>query len=46
MEKAGVRDPDAVIDAVIGVAVPNLTGSIAAMRPNHPIAQSVLLGEV
>jgi len=46
VEKAGTTDPDAVIDAMIGVAVPNLTGGIAAMMPNHHITKPVLIGEI
>ncbi|MFQ3622063.1 MAG: urea ABC transporter substrate-binding protein [Acetobacteraceae bacterium] len=46
VQKAGTPDPDAVIDAMIGVAVPNLTGSIAAMMPNHHITKPVLIGEI
>src|SRR6187200_1892157 len=34
VEKAATTDPDAVIDALIGVAVPNLTGGFSAMMPN------------
>ncbi len=39
VEKAGTTDPDAVIDAMIGVAVPNLTGGLSAMMPNHHITK-------
>jgi urea transport system substrate-binding protein len=46
VEKAGTTDPDAVIDAMVGVAVPNLTGGIAAMMPNHHITKPVLIGEI
>jgi len=46
VEKAGTTDPDAVIDAVIGVAVPNLTGGIATMMPNHHITKPVYIGEI
>src|SRR5207253_1360832 len=35
VKKAGTTDPDAVIDAIVGVAVPNLTGGYSAMMPNH-----------
>ena len=44
--KAGTTDPDAVIDAMIGVAVPNLTGGLSAMMPNHHITKPVLIGEI
>jgi urea transport system substrate-binding protein len=46
VEKAGTTDPDAVIDAMIGVAVPNLTGGMSAMMPNHHITKPVLIGEI
>jgi len=46
VEKAGSTDPDAVIDAIIGVEVPNLTGGVAAMLPNHHITKPVLIGEI
>jgi urea transport system substrate-binding protein len=46
VEKAGTTDHDAVIDAMIGIAVPNLTGGFAAMMPNHHITKPVLIGEI
>ncbi len=46
VEKAGTTDPDKVIDAMIGVAVPNLTGGIATMMPNHHITKPVYIGEI
>ncbi len=46
VEKAGTTDADAVIDAMIGVVVPNLTGGYAAMMPNHHITKPVLIGEI
>jgi len=46
VEKAGTFDTDAVIDAMIGVAVPNLTGGIATMMPNHHITKPVYIGEI
>ena len=46
VEKAGTTDADEVIDALIGVAVPNLTGGYAAMMPNHHITKPVLIGEI
>ncbi len=46
VEKAGSTDPDAVIDAMIGVTVPNLTGGYSAMMPNHHITKPVLIGEI
>lgn len=46
VEKAGTTDSSAVIDSLIGVAVPNLTGGYSAMLPNHHITKPVLIGEV
>ena len=46
VEKAGSTDPDAVGDAIIGIAVPNLTGGYSAMMPNHHITKPVLIGEI
>ncbi len=46
VEKAGTTNPDKVIDAMIGVSVPNLTGDYATMMPNHHITKPVLIGEV
>src|SRR6202161_1276812 len=46
VEKAGSFDPDAVIDAMIGVSAPNLTGGVATMMPNHHITKPVYIGEI
>src|SRR6202167_4186818 len=46
VEKAGTTDADAVIDAMIGVAVPNLTGGISTMMTNHHITKPVYIGEI
>src|SRR5688572_30671913 len=46
VEKAGTTDPDAVIDALVGVAVPNLTGGLSSMAPNHHVTKPVLIGEI
>ncbi|MCB8837625.1 urea ABC transporter substrate-binding protein [Aurantimonas sp. VKM B-3413] len=46
VEKAGTTDPDKVIDAMVGVAVPNLTGGYSAMMPNHHITKPVFIGEI
>lgn len=46
VEKAGTTDSDAVQEAIIGVAVPNLTGGYSAMMPNHHITKPVLIGEI
>ncbi|MEO9338334.1 urea ABC transporter substrate-binding protein [Mesorhizobium sp. SB112] len=46
VEKAGSIDPDAVIDSIVGVSVPNLTGGYSSMMPNHHITKPVLIGEI
>ena len=46
VEAAGTTDTDAVIDAMVGVAVPNLTGGISSMGSNHHITKPVLVGEI
>jgi urea transport system substrate-binding protein len=46
VEKAGTTDPDKVIDALPGIEVPNLTGGISKMLPNHHITKPVFIGEV
>jgi urea transport system substrate-binding protein len=46
VEKAGTTDPDAVIDSILGVSVPNLTGGYSTMMPNHHITKPVLIGEI
>lgn len=46
VKKAGTTDATAVQDAIIGVAVPNLTGGYASMAPNHHITKPVLIGEI
>ncbi len=46
VEKAGTTDTDAVADALIGIAVPNMTGGYATMMPNHHLAKPVLIGEI
>jgi urea transport system substrate-binding protein len=46
VKKAGTTDPDKVIDAIIGIKVPNLSGGISEMLPNHHITKPVLIGEI
>ncbi|KQX40026.1 branched-chain amino acid ABC transporter substrate-binding protein [Devosia sp. Root436] len=46
VEKAGTTDTNAVLDAIIGLETPNLTGGIAKMLPNHHITKPVLIGEI
>ncbi|MBS3847689.1 MULTISPECIES: urea ABC transporter substrate-binding protein [Devosia] len=46
VEKAGTTDTDAVLDSIIGLETPNLTGGIATMLPNHHLTKPVLIGEI
>ncbi len=46
VKKAGTTEPAAVQQAIIGVAVPNLSGGLATMMPNHHITKPVLIGEI
>ena len=46
VEKAGTTDTDAVLEAIIGLETPNLTGGIAKVLPNHHITKPVLIGEI
>ena len=46
VEKAGTTDADAVIDSIVGLETPNLTGGIAKMLPNHHVTKPVLIGEI
>jgi urea ABC transporter, urea binding protein len=46
VEAAGTTDADAVIDAIVGLETPNLTGGTATMLPNHHITKPVLIGEI
>jgi urea transport system substrate-binding protein len=46
VEKAGTTDVDAVRNAMYGLEVPNLTGGIAKMLPNHHLTKPVLIGEI
>jgi urea transport system substrate-binding protein len=46
VEKAGTTDTDAVLDAIIGLETPNLTGGTAKMLANHHITKPVLIGEI
>ncbi len=46
VQKAGTVDPAKVIDAMVGISVPNLTGGYSAMMPNHHITKPVLIGEI
>ncbi len=46
VEKAGTTDVDKVSDAIIGIEVPNMTGGMAKMLPNHHLTKPVLIGEI
>jgi urea transport system substrate-binding protein len=46
VEKAGTIDADKVIDAIVGIEVPNLTGGTSKMLANHHITKPVLIGEI
>jgi urea transport system substrate-binding protein len=46
VRQAGTTDVDAVRQAMYGQKVPNLTGGIAVMNPNHHLSKPVLIGEI
>ncbi len=46
VEKAKSTDTDKVEQAIIGIKVPNMTGGIAEMLPNHHLTKPVLIGEI
>lgn len=46
VEAAGTTDADAVIEAIVGLETPNLTGGTATMLANHHITKPVLIGEI
>jgi urea transport system substrate-binding protein len=46
VKKAGTTDSNKVIDAIVGIKVPNLTGGMSEMLANHHITKPVLIGEV
>ncbi|WP_341937900.1 urea ABC transporter substrate-binding protein [Marinimicrobium sp. C2-29] len=46
VEKAKSTDTDAVVDSIVGVEVPNLTGGTSKMLANHHIEKPVLIGEI
>ncbi|HQT43848.1 MAG TPA: urea ABC transporter substrate-binding protein, partial [Halothiobacillus sp.] len=43
-EKAKSTDTDKIIEAIVGIEVPNLTGGMAKMLPNHYITKPVYIG--
>lgn len=46
VEKAKTTDVDKVRAAMYGIKVPNLTGGIAEVLPNHHFTKPVLIGEI
>jgi len=46
VEKAGTTDVEAVREAMYGMKVPNMTGGMAEMLPNHHLSKPVLIGEI
>lgn len=46
VEKAKTTDVAKVSDAIIGIKVPNMTGGMAEMLPNHHLTKPVLIGEI
>ncbi|MEQ8707645.1 MAG: transporter substrate-binding protein [Rhodospirillales bacterium] len=46
VRKAGTVDIDRVIDSLIGIRVPNLSGGMAEMLPNHHITRPAMVGEI
>jgi urea transport system substrate-binding protein len=46
VEKAKTTDVNKVLDAMVGMETPNLTGGMAKLLPNHHITKPVLIGEV
>lgn len=46
VEKAGTTDVDQVLDAIVGLEVPNLSGGSAKVLPNHHITKPVYIGEI
>jgi urea transport system substrate-binding protein len=46
VEKAKTTNVDKVTDAIIGIKVPNMTGGVAEMLPNHHLTKPVLIGEI
>lgn len=46
VEAAGTTETAAVLDSIIGVSVPNLSGGYSTVMPNHHITKPVLIGEI
>ncbi len=46
VRQAGSVDVDQVIDKMVGIRVPNLSGGMAEMLPNHHITRPAMVGEI
>ena len=46
VQKAGTTNVDKVIATLPGLEVPNLTGGMAKVLPNHYITKPVFIGEI
>jgi len=46
VQKSGTTDTEKVIAALPGLEVPNLTGGVARVLPNHHITKPVYIGEI
>lgn len=46
VEAAGTTDVDKVLDKIVGLEVPNLSGGTAKVLPNHHITKPVFIGEI
>jgi urea transport system substrate-binding protein len=46
VQKAGSTRVDDVLNAIVGISVPNLTGGTATLLPNHHVTKPVLIGEI
>lgn len=45
-ERAGSVSPEKVIDAAVGISVPNLTGGNSAVLKNHHISKPIFIGKI
>lgn len=46
VQRAKTTDPDAVINAIIGMQTFTLTGAVSTMLPNHHITKPVMIGQI
>jgi urea transport system substrate-binding protein len=46
VEKAGSVKVDDVLNVIVGLSTPNLTGGTAKLLPNHHLTKPVLIGEI